>query len=66
MFYVYHIHLLRPLLCRIHRGCTAMKPEATAIGDPQDGRWKIALMFDGRRFWIPKFRYSTLQQTTRR
>jgi len=24
-----------------------MKPEATAIGDPQDGRWKITLMFDG-------------------
>ena len=43
----------------------AMKPEATAIGDPQDGRWKIALMFDGRRFWIPKFRYSALQQMTR-
>ena len=43
----------------------AMKPEATAIGDPQDGRWKITLMFDGRRFCIPKFRYSTLQQMTR-
>jgi len=42
----------------------AMKPEATAIGDPQDGRCKITLMFDGRRFCIPKFRYSTLQQTT--
>ena len=36
-----------------------MKPEATAIGDPQDGRWKITLMF-----CIPKFRHSTLQQTT--
>jgi len=23
----------------------AMKPEATAIGDPQDGRWKITLTF---------------------
>jgi len=22
-----------------------MKPEATAMGDPQDGRWKITLMF---------------------
>jgi len=43
----------------------AMKPEATAIGDPQDGRWKITLMFDGRRFCVLKFRYSTLQQTTR-
>ena len=42
-----------------------MKPEATAVGEPQDGRWKITLMFDGRRFWIPKFRYSTLQQMTR-
>jgi len=27
-----------------------MKPEATAIGDLQDGRWKITLMFDGRSF----------------
>jgi len=26
-----------------------MKPEATAVGEPQDGRWKITLMFDGRR-----------------
>jgi len=43
----------------------AMKPEATAIGDPQDGRWKITSLFDGRRFCVPKFRYSTLQQTTR-
>ena len=42
----------------------AMKPEVIAIGDPQDGRWKITLMFDGRRFGIPKFRYPTLQQTT--
>jgi len=31
----------------------AMKPQATAIGDPQDGRWKITSMFDGRRFCIP-------------
>ena len=43
----------------------AMKPEATAIGDPQDGRWKITLTFDGHRFCIPKFRSSTLQQTIR-
>ena len=49
----------------VHRAVPAMKPEATAIGDPQDGRWKITLMFDGRRFCIPKFRYSTLQQTAR-
>ena len=52
-----------------HRGSTgvtpAVKPEATAIGDPQDGRWKITLTFDGRRFCIPKFKYSTLHQTTR-
>jgi len=41
-----------------------MKPEATAIGDPQDGCWKITLMLDGRRFCILKFRSSTLQQTT--
>ena len=31
----------------------AMKPEATAIGYPQDGRRKITLTFDGRRFCIP-------------
>ena len=43
-----------------------MKPDATAIGDPQDGRWKITLKFNERRFCIPKFRYSALQQTTRR
>jgi len=42
----------------------AMKPEADAIGDLQDGRWKITLMFDGCRFCIPKFGSSTLQQTT--
>jgi len=48
-----------------HRAVPAMKLEATARGDPQDGRWKIAIMFDGRRFFLPKFRYSTLQQTTR-
>jgi len=35
----------------------AMKPEATAIGDPQEGRWKITLSFDGRRFCVPKFRH---------
>jgi len=40
----------------VHRAVPAMKPEATAIGDPQDGRWKITLMFDGRRFCIPKLR----------
>jgi len=28
-----------------------MKPEATAIFAPQDGRWKITVSFDGRRFW---------------
>ena len=41
------------------RAAPAMKPEATAIGDPQDGRWKITLMFDGRRFCIPKFTSSS-------
>jgi len=34
-----------------------MKPEATATGDPQDGRWKITLSFDGHRFCVPKFRH---------
>jgi len=37
----------------------AMKPEATAIGDPHDGRWKITLSFDGRRFCVPKLRHYT-------
>jgi len=27
-----------------------MKPEATAIRAPQDGRWKITLSFDGAGF----------------
>ena len=35
----------------------AMKPEATAIYAPQDGRWKITVSFDGRRFCVPKFRH---------
>ena len=35
----------------------AMKPEATAICAPQDGRWKITVSFDGRRFCVPKFRH---------
>jgi len=35
----------------------AMKPEATVIGDPQGGRRKITLSFDGRRFCVPKFRH---------
>jgi len=33
-----------------------MKPEATAIFAPQDGRWKITVSFDGRRLCVPKFR----------
>ena len=35
----------------------AMKSEATAIFSPQDGRWKITVSFDGRRFCVPKFRH---------
>jgi len=35
----------------------AMKSEATAIFAPQDGRWKITVSFDGRRFCFPKFRH---------
>jgi len=35
----------------------AMKPEATAILAPQDGRWKITVSLDGRRFCVPKFRH---------
>jgi len=35
----------------------AMKSEATAIFLPQDGRWKITVSFDGRRFCLPKFRH---------
>jgi len=48
-----------------HRGSTGNETWShrySAIGDPQDGRWKITLMFDGRRLCIPKFRSSTLQQ----
>jgi len=35
----------------------AMKSEATALFAPQDGRWKITVSFDGRRFCVPKFRH---------
>ena len=35
----------------------AIKPEATAIFAPQDGRWKITVSCDGRRFCVPKFRH---------
>jgi len=35
----------------------ATKPEAIAIFAPQDGRWKITVSFDGRRFCVPKFRH---------
>jgi len=35
----------------------AMKSEATAIFAPQDGRWKITVSFDGRRFCVSKFRH---------
>jgi len=59
---------VRGAVCLVETVCIteavpAMKPAATAIGDPQDGLWKITLMFDGRRFCIPKFRYCTLQTT---
>jgi len=43
-----------------------MKPEATAMGDPQDGRWKITLMFlMGAGFAYRNLVFFTLQQTTR-
>ena len=35
----------------------AIKPEVTAIFAPQDGRGKITVSFDGRRFCVPKFRH---------
>jgi len=35
----------------------AIKSEATAIFAPQDGRWKITVSFDGRRFCVQKFRH---------
>ena len=35
----------------------AIKSEATALFAPQDGRWKITVSFDGRRFCVPKFRH---------
>ena len=41
-----------------HTGAVlALKPEATAIFASQDGRWKITVSFDGRRFCVPKFRH---------
>ena len=41
----------------------AIKPEATSILAPQDGRWKITLSFDGRRFCVPKSRNLGIKQT---
>jgi len=38
-----------------------MKSEATAIFAPQDGRWKITVSFDGRRFFA--FRNLGIKQT---
>ena len=44
-------YLMRKSVSIVTTGAVlAMKPEATAVGDPEDGRWKITLMFDGRRF----------------
>ena len=37
-------------------GVPAMKPVATAIRAPQDGRCKITVSFDGRMFCVPKCR----------
>jgi len=54
LFYVYgHNHRARTST----GAAPAMKSEATAIFAPQDGRWKITVSFNGRRFWVPKFRH---------
>ena len=54
LFYVMCQHV--DCVCKqTTRAVPAMKPEATAIGDPQDGRWKITLMFYGCKFCILKF-----------
>ena len=47
------------------RALPAIKPEATAIGIIARWPLEITITFDGRRFCVPKFRHSTLQQTTR-
>ena len=41
----------------------AMKPEATAVGDPQDGRRKITLILMGAGFAYGLFRSFVLRQT---
>ena len=48
---------MHALLVETTGAVPAMKPEATAIFAPQDGRWKITVSFDGRRFCVPKFRH---------
>ena len=48
---------MHALLVETTGAIPAMKPEATAIFAPQDGRWKITVSFDGRRFCVPKFRH---------
>ena len=45
----YHRHRIDKYLDTL----LAMKSEATAIFAPQDGRWKITVSFDGRRFCVP-------------
>jgi len=57
---LHYMSLFHCLVSDITAAVSAVKPEATAIGDPQDGRWKITLVFDVRGFCIPKFRSSTL------
>ena len=46
-----------PLSVLVTGAVPAMKPEATAIRAPQDGRWKMTVSFDGLRFCVPKFRH---------
>jgi len=49
-----------------HRGSTANETRSHCYMDNHKmAAGKITLTFDGRRFCVPKFRYSTLQQTTR-
>ena len=50
-------HIFQPVAVENLGALPAIKSEATAIFAPQDGRWKITVSFDGRRFCVPKFRH---------
>jgi len=59
-------HTVKPRLLDVAARLVVNKPEATGIAIV--ARWPLenSLVFDGRRFCIPKFRYPTpIQQTIR-